>query len=310
MVIVMSKNFLTVDEIVVRIQNELSSSVNSWREIAKLIYTAKEQYFSEGGDNSDYKAILNKTGFHPKTALKLSIVGKAVTEGDVRLGHEMLQDVHSWTVLYDVLTLNDEQFGELATKIEADKKLEKRASVTRAVIKRIKDGPTQIDDYVTVFTVRVDANAIRTGRFSDEAYGEMLELLQSVQPIPYARVDATAAYSTRNEAWVKAYNDKIDELKGKQVTTCISALGKSFASSDDEFDVAEWSELAKVDADGFYDEVRSYCPELQVLSTSEIAEDARRFLDQRFQKVNVNEPFANANNSIVAANSNDKSEAA
>lgn len=306
----MISNFIPVDTIVSDIQKHLSASVKSWREIACLLYTARNQFYADGGDNNDYKFILAKTGFHSKTALKLAIVGKALTEGDVRLKHPMFEQVHSWTVMYDALTLDDEQFGSLAAEMKARGRKEQSTVPTRSAIKLIKDGPTKTDDYVTVFTVRVDANAIRTGRFTDESYAEMLDKLQSIQSMPYARVDATAAYSTRNEAWLKAYNDKIEELTSKQRATCLTAMSKSSCAEDDEFDFAEWLELSKVDADGFYDIVRSFCPEVKLLSTVEIAEEARRFLDQRFQKVTVNEPFANANNSIVAANSNDKSEAA
>lgn len=306
----MNTNRKPVNEIVSEIQNHLESSIKSWKEIAKLFYIAREQYFLEGSENDEYKRILSKTSFHPKTALKLALVGKALSENDQKLEHPMFEQVQSWTVLYDALTMNDEQIGQLAAEMKAKETKERPAVPTRAVIKRIKDGPTKSDDYVSVFNIRVDSNAIKSGRFSDDTYGEMLDLIERIQSLAFVRIDKTNAYSNRNEAWVTAYNEKIQEIVTKQRATCLSALSKALDIEADDFDVNEWHELSKVDPDSFYDEVRSYCPDLELLSSAEIAEEARRFLDKRFQKVNVNEPYAHANSTISAANSNTQQEAA
>jgi hypothetical protein len=305
----MNTNRKPVNEIVSEIQNHLESSIKSWKEIAKLFYIAREQYFLEGSENQAYKRILSSTSFHPKTALKLAIVGKALAENDQKLEHPMFEQVQSWTVLYDALTMNDEQIDQLAAEMKVKESKEQPAVPSRAVIKRIKDGPTTSDDYVSVFNIRVDANAIKTGRFTDQSYGEMLDLIERIQSLAYVRIDKTNAYSNRNEAWVTAYNEKIQEIVTKQRATCLSALSKAL-DEDDDFDVNFWNELSKVDPDGFNDQVRSCCPDLKLLSSAEIAEEARRFLDERFQKVSVNEPYAHANSTISAANSNTQQEAA
>jgi hypothetical protein len=305
----MNTNRKPVNEIVSEIQNHLESSIKSWKEIAKLFYIAREQYFLDGSENVAYKRILSSTSFHPKTALKLALVGKALSENNQKLEHPMFEQVQAWTVLYDALTMNDEQIDQLAAEMKVKESKEQPAVPSRAVIKRIKDGPTTSDDYVSVFNIRVDANAIKTGRFTDQSYGEMLDLIERIQSLAYVRIDKTNAYSNRNEAWVTAYNEKIQEIVTKQRATCLSALSKAL-DEDDDFDVNFWNELSKVDPDGFNDQVRSYCPDLELLSSAEIAEEARRFLDERFQKVSVNEPYAHANSTISAANSNTQQEAA
>lgn len=286
----MSEKQQTVKEIVSEIRKHIYSASKSWREIARLLYVAREQFHSSDADNSQYRSILEKTGFTEKTALKLALVGKALSEGNQRLEHSMFEQVQSWTVLYDSLTLDDEQFEQLVSQTK-----ESKAAPTRAAIKRIKDGPTQPDDYVSVFNVRVDANAIRTGRFDDHLYGEMLQLIRRVQSLAYARVDETTAYSTRSEAWLRAFNDKIRELTDQQSRICLDALSKALDAKDDDYEVKEWLEMSKVDPDFFYDEVRSHCPNLKLRSTAEIAAEARRILDERFMKVAVNDAYQYAN---------------
>lgn len=292
--IIMNTNRMPINEIVANINEALGSSIKSWKEVAKLLYIAREQYYSEGKDNSDYQAILNQTGIHIKTAIKLAIVGKALEAGNPRLKAPMLATVQSWTVLYDALTMTDDQFRELEDKMKAAKAKERRSAPTRETIKRIKNGPAKTDDYVAVFSIRVDANAIRSGRFSDAAYAEMLELMEKVQALAFARVDETKSYQNRNEAWVSQYQEQITKITQKQHADSIKALSKVIP----DFDCTEWVELAKVDPDGFYDQVRQSAPNIEMLTASEIAEEARRIVDEKNAKLFVNEPYSYANTAI------------
>jgi hypothetical protein len=181
------KNTASPDDIIASILTELKNQTASWRLIAMQFAIAYEQF---GSDSDTFKKILKATDFTYSTAMKLKDIGS-----DARLDDPAFEQVSAWTTLHQVTKLNDEQLETLKAEL-AKPSLKNQLSnhkrvPTAAMIRKILNPETKATDpYQTIFTIKVDRNALKGQMFDGDAYEAMLNLVAQIQDtVPYVRVD-------------------------------------------------------------------------------------------------------------------------
>ena len=205
-------NTISIQEIVQKIEKGLKQQNKAWMDIAEAFYTAYEQY---GSDSDAFKKVLKLTFFSHSKAMKLVSI-----YGDKRLKEnaDVFDEVHSWTTLYDVTTLDDNQFEALLDENQNAKENGKTyRGVTAGMVSRAKRNfePAKKDDYTPVFTIRVDENALAAMEFTGSNYEDLVELVRKIQDtVPYVRVDAVDKFSRADSSyWDKIHKRMQVELR-------------------------------------------------------------------------------------------------
>jgi hypothetical protein len=181
-------NTVSPTDIIASIQTELKNQTASWRVIAKQFAIAYEQF---GSDSDAFKSILKATDIAYAKAMKLKDIAS-----DVRLDDPAFDTVSAWTVLYQASKLNDEQLKTLKAEIAKPNLTNRKQIPTAAMIKKIANPETKPSDpYQTIFTIKVDRNALKGQLFDGDAYDAMLNLVAQIQDtVPYVRVDTKDAF--------------------------------------------------------------------------------------------------------------------
>src|SRR5437868_9450915 len=100
-------NQKTFNDFVAIIRENVEASTRNWHAIAAAFAEAKETF----GTNSDsIKALCLTTKFSISKASKLALIA---SNERLKAHKTELSTVHSWTVLYEITTLTDEEFTEL-----------------------------------------------------------------------------------------------------------------------------------------------------------------------------------------------------
>lgn len=309
-------NVVSINKICDDIKEHLSEANIHWKQIAQLVYTARENYFADSTDTQAFKHLCGQTGFAKSTICKLAMLGEFVEKGDRRVTHEYMNSVHAWTTLYEATTLTEEQFDRLIhtaeqNAISARGYAHGSVRVTRGMILALKNEGVQkqSDDYVTVFTVKVDANAMRADRFSTDEYARLVELLAEIQSISYTRVDDNRAYDSRQSAYVseieaarRSQRDAYISRLIQRIKECMTARGlkKHFNR--------EWlQELGKVDLAELEAEALRHDQSLELRTEADFIDEAKRLWNEKNKKLveKINEEYRYANTSVTASESNE-----
>jgi len=300
------KNSVSIKKISDDINAKLVESNIVWKEIAILVFTARENYFADSTKNDAYDELCKTTGFVKSTISKLATIGEFVDRNDRRVTHECMNTVHAWTTLYEATTLTDEQFDRLLVKLEE----RKRDRASRGMILAVKSEGIEktTDEYVSIFTIKVDANAMRSDHFSSDDYARMTELLSEVQSIAYTRVDDNRAYDSRQAAYVADIEAGRLKAKNAYAQKLVETIKKGLKRSQrGKFDWAYWHEIAKVDIAHLEAEAMKYDRSLKIQTESDFIDEAKRTWQDRNKKLiaKISDEYRYANNSVSASESND-----
>lgn len=228
------KNTVSVEDIIADIKSELIKQNGSWKNIGVALDVADSQY---GSDSDGYKRILKATAISASKARKLIAVAR-----DKRLqdAPEVLSAVHSWTTLYEVTTLNDDQFAKLISEAEA---CDRSPVVTPSLVTKIKRGDDVIavDPYKPAFVIRIDENALKAGEFDGNDYERLMTLIQQIQEtVRFVRVDDTQKIDKTE----RSYFDAIENEAKKVRRTMLEDALKAYKSQSSAW--KRWNALSKM----------------------------------------------------------------
>lgn len=207
-------NRISKDEIVGVIKDELCKQLASWRVIATQFGVAYDQY---GSDSDAFKEICRKTGFSKSTAMKLQSIS-----GDARLNAPEFSACHAWTVLYEISRLTDSQLEKLKAELVTSRK-----SPTSSVIKRLFNEKKDPDNYSALLVVRVDVNAIKSGKFDGEAYANLMSAASDIGLVPYVRLDESSKFGTLNDAYIARLQSQVEVVKREFINQAINKMPKN-----------------------------------------------------------------------------------
>jgi len=189
-------NEISIDKYVSDIRAELQTSIESWKRISDLLAAAQDQF---GRKSKAMMELAKQTGFGIAKTDKLIRIANSPR---IKTNSKLLACVESWTVLYEVTLLDENQFVQLKEKVEAGQNL------TVKLINSIRKPKTESDgtQMNTLFTISMDVNAIRTGVVGIEEYEYLISKLQYLaEKTPYIKV-------TMNDLFTKDCEKQFNEI--------------------------------------------------------------------------------------------------
>lgn len=191
---------IAVRNYAVRIKEQISNATIAWKEVARLFAEAANDF---GLKSQLMTNLLEQTNFSKSKAVKLiEIVNcKRLQENE-----ETFKCVEAWTVLYSITTLTDDEFAKLLNDVDDE------TVITQSVVNRAKTQKKQeVDDYETVFTIKISASAMKSGEFDE--YSELYDAVQNIQDtIKYVRVDEADFYDNETRRLMTDIDNKYQSL--------------------------------------------------------------------------------------------------
>lgn len=223
----MTTNTTSTNEFALRIKTLLSASTAAWREIANVLSNAEKQF---GFDDKRFRDLLKEVAFSKATATKLI---KIARDKRIATNAEIFDTCIAWTVLYEVTTLDDDQFAALFKVLEMSdcSRNEKGKKVlTVATVKKIKNaGKDKVNDpYRPAFSIRIDVEALRTKEFNGNEYEVLMNHLRAIaNEVPFVRVDAATLVEKEEDRYVTELNNEYNKLINKHFNDSISSYQAS-----------------------------------------------------------------------------------
>jgi hypothetical protein len=175
---VMASNETTVSTYVAQIKKYIGDATHSWRQIADIFASAADE-FSFTSDKM--KSLMKQTGFSKSKTSKLISISKSKR---LRDHFNTFRATEAWTVLYEVTKLTDHEFKKLIGRLDGDE-IVTQSQVNSAKTKIV----TEVDPYKTVFSIQIDINAIKGGKFSGSEYSQLRDLIEEIQNrLNYVRI--------------------------------------------------------------------------------------------------------------------------
>ena len=205
MTLIATNEDIAVRDYAARIKEQISNAATAWKEVARLFAEAANEF---GLKSDAMKSLLKQTNFSESKAVKLIAIANSKR---LQENGETFNCVDAWTVLYAITTLADDEFAKLLNDIDEE------TVITQSVVNRAKTkSEREIDDYETVFTIKISASAMKSGEFDE--YGELQDAVQNIQDtIKYVRVDETAFYDNETARLMNDVQNKFQVLATKLV---------------------------------------------------------------------------------------------
>ena len=215
-----NSNTRLVTDFISIIEDELRSQNACWSKIADALAEADSQY---GTDSDAYKKILRTTNISPAKARKLVCISRSPR---FKQHEDVFGTVHSWTTLYEVTTLDDDQFAELIETASDPLATAKKGHsvVTTSLVSKIKRGNTPVptDPYKSIFDIRLDENALKAGEFEGEDYERLMNLVREIQDtVPFIRVDATERVEKQETSYWKQIKKEAKKVRDQMLEDAI-----------------------------------------------------------------------------------------
>lgn len=276
-----------------KIKTQLSKATESWKEVAQIFAAAQDQF---GRQSKEMTTLGKETGFGEAKIDKLVQIAKNVR---LKENEKIFSTVTTWTVLYDVTLLNDEQFDMLKTELQNGENLTSKliASIRNPKKNEDKD-KTQMQNFASI---QMDINAIRSEVADQADYEYLLSTLQELsQRVPYIKIKVNdlltkdiekhskEMYREYERVVRKAFIDERTRYLNRVKRTCDSVYHKKrkkevYEESNDLLLDKEYSRAFEcVESDQF--------DQAKFLSEAQTKVSARR--EARFGQ-RVSEPYSN-----------------
>ena len=183
-------NEVAVEQYATEINEQLASSTNAWRQVAEIFAAAQDQF---GRQSKEMKQLGKKTNFSVAKVDKLTLIFDCKP---LKNQHKLFSRVQTWTVLYQVTLLDDDQFATLCERLRNGENL------TTGLVTSIRKSKVEEKriEYQQFAKIMIDINAIRLGRLQQEEYETLIKTLEGV---PYTKIEVNDLWSKVGEDWEK-----------------------------------------------------------------------------------------------------------
>ena len=231
------QNTKDVEEYIEQIRGRIIAAANNWKEIAAAFAEAKEMY---GFDSDTFKKLCKATKFSKSTASKLAIVA---TSERLKKHEKELAAVHSWTVLYAITTLNDDQFERLLKdRINKVTDFGKTAEIiTMGMVKAARQTITEHSAMRVYARVMVDVEAIRAQLMDGDSIAALEAALKDIQINgQYVKVEMANVMERENDIYLSALNQafKIERRSAfiEEINKSLDRRKKATHESKEQFE--------------------------------------------------------------------------
>lgn len=194
-------NEIEIDQFVADIKSELANSTSAWKRIAEIFAAAQEQF---GRKSKAMSELAKKTEFSTSKIDKLVQIAKSKR---LKSESNFFSEVTTWTVLYEVTTLNEDQYQVLLSKLTAGDCLSLR--LIASIRKPKDDAPNPFQQFAVI---QLDMNAVRAGQIDQDDYETLVQALQTIADrVTYAKV---------------TINDVIEKDDEKRTTELVREMSK------------------------------------------------------------------------------------
>lgn len=202
-----------------RIKAQIATASTAWKEVARLFAQAANEFCLK---SDEMKSLLKQTNFSESKAVKLIAIANSER---LQKYEETFKCVEAWTVLYAITSLADDEFENLLGKVDDE------TVITQSVVNSAKTKiKREIDDYETVFTIKISSTALKAGEFDE--YSELQDAVQNIQDtIKYVRVDETEIFE--NDA-SRFYNEVVNKFQSL-ATALVNAEMKKYRTTKREY---------------------------------------------------------------------------
>lgn len=171
-------NEILIDQYISDIKNELCNSTSTWKRIAEIFAAAQEQF---GRKSKAMSELAKKTQFGISKVDKLVQIGKSKR---LKSESNFFSEVTTWTVLYEVTTLTDDQYQILLSKLTAGETLSLR--LITSIRKPQDEAPNPFQQFAVI---QLDMNAVRAGLIDQDEYETLVQAIQMIADrVPYVKV--------------------------------------------------------------------------------------------------------------------------
>jgi hypothetical protein len=230
------QNTKNVEEYIEHIRGRIIAAANNWKEIAAAFAEAKEMY---GFDSDTFKRLCNATKFSKSTASKLATVA---TSERLKKHEKELAAVHSWTVLYAITTLNDDQFERLL-KNKSNKITDcgKAEIITMGMVKAARQIVTERSVMRVYARVMVDVEAIRTQMMDSDSIAALEAALKEIQINgQYVKIEMANVMERENDVYLSALSQafKIESRSAfmEEINKSLGRRKKAAHESKEQFE--------------------------------------------------------------------------
>lgn len=214
---VTTSNETAVATYVAQIKKYIGDATHSWRQIADIFASAEEEF---GFTSDKMKKLMKQTGFSKSKTSKLISISKSER---LRDHYNAFRSTEAWTVLYEVTKLTDDEFQKLIGRL-GDDEIVTQSQVNAAKTKIV----TEVDPYKTVFSIQIDINAIKSGKFDGSDYAELRDLVEEIQDrLSHVRVTETSELDNDAARFAAEIEREFDKAVRKEFTEAKKVYAKS-----------------------------------------------------------------------------------
>jgi DNA-binding Lrp family transcriptional regulator len=266
-----------------RIREEMKNSNKSWKVVARILSEAQERFAQQP---DAFKAVAKNVNLSRPSVVKLITIAN-----DERLDRyaDYFDQCAAWSVLYQITTLDDEQFAELIAKLDAQKSLlESVPAVNTALVNSVKNKEKKpANPYKLAFELRIDADAILTDQFTAADFDQLRDAIAEIaNKVPFLSV-------VKHDVFEIASKNAVDALMREEEKV---RLGRAKSVISDHKKTDEYKKLKKQSKNApltIYDDRDD--------ALSAFAENADAFMSSFGREpINFQQTFAEAQ-SIVSA---------
>ena len=200
------QNTKNVEEFIEYIRVRIIAAAKNWKEVAKAFAEAKEMY---GFESDAFKRLCKVTKFSKSKASKLATVA---TSERLKNYEKELAAVHSWTVLYAITTLNDEQFERLLK--DRDNTVENTgdaAIISMAMVSAARNGKSERSSMRVYAKVCVDIDAIRGRLMDGDSIAALEKAIRDIQvSVPYVKIEKSHIEEKAENAYLRSLQDAFE----------------------------------------------------------------------------------------------------
>jgi hypothetical protein len=238
-------NQKTLEEFVAVIRENVEASIRNWHKIAAAFAEAKEMF---GASSDSFKALCKATKFSLSKASKLA----SIASSERLKEHEAeLSAVHSWTVLYEITTLTDEQFERLLKKANEKTFFTDAAPfISIEMVMSVKRSKTEKSHLCTYATIKIDFQALQAQLITGDHLATLEEHLRQIETsLPYIQIVRTEVDHTVEGLFVNKLHVAKETAERKAFAALLERQLKKYPKKKNETTKARSLRVLGMDRD-------------------------------------------------------------
>ena len=209
-------NMKSVAQFADEICGYMQDATVAWKKVADAFAEAEEMY---GLQSVNFKDLCRDTGFSESKAYKLTKIAQSER---LREHAETFSAVHSWTVLYAISVLTDEEFARLMKKVGGKLGLDRPKFITMGMVTACKERNTKGREFSIYATIKIDYKMMFAQMIEGHHVEELENLLNEIESqVPYISIDRTSVVEDEQARYFAQVQRKMVELARKDYNAAL-----------------------------------------------------------------------------------------